>query len=316
VTNYPRIRWNQVPAGYVPLVAGQCHQYQSSHNLLSSTQARGDSSAPRRMTVWAKKLAEAKTLADEVGGSEYPEFYRRSRAEPLAGLFGSINPVYRGRPKRMALHLLGAAAGPFWSGACWQYHSAGLMYRDASVLGIKRSKCRTTLAGLALLDFWAVNFPNFKRFVDAFATKKARDEIAAACFDFEFGILPQDIKRQLGINEEIKTQKAFVDNFIYELKARNVKRRIAKPYGYYGKEYLSGLYQVDYLSTITNTTSANVFQNPTPTNTQTTLIAPKPTGISGDTHDAIKDFISKLPTEERIKKILTRICLKEAEQEF
>lgn len=103
---------------------------------------------------------------------------------------GDYNPIYGGTPKKLAMALLMSAANPSRFGGAYALHSVGLVYPYPSLVGVRRMRHRTSVAGLALLDHWAEKFPKFKPFVDAYVTSKDRKKITAECYDLAMGVRP------------------------------------------------------------------------------------------------------------------------------
>lgn len=103
-------------------------------------------------------------------------------------VLGNYNPMYAGRPKKLAMLMLESAAGRApWSSIAY----AGLAYRMPKKTGIRKAGRRTSHAGLMLLDHWAQKFPPFAPFVMAYVSVKSRKEITADCFDLSMGAIPK-----------------------------------------------------------------------------------------------------------------------------
>lgn len=185
----------------------------------------------RRMSQWQKKWRE---VIDFNKGREQPmsNNYISIPVEALLESFGKLRPLYGGKPKREVMHLLMAANSEHWFNTQYLFKGAGLAYISFSIIGRKRMKARLTMGGLTLLDHWAAQFPKFKPFVDAYVSKTARKQIAAASFDFEMGVLPEVLQKQKEANDvimkkhmEIEAQAAK----IAQQRATYNNKRFSKP---------------------------------------------------------------------------------------
>lgn len=104
-------------------------------------------------------------------------------------VLGDYNPLYAHRPKKLARFLLEAIhLSRFWD--IGMLAPCGLVYPVPELVGVRSKRGRTSYAGLALLQHWCEKFPKFKPFYDAYASKKAVEEITVECFDLAMDVRP------------------------------------------------------------------------------------------------------------------------------
>lgn len=108
-------------------------------------------------------------------------------------VLGFYNPIYSGRPKKIAQMLLDILPG------CkrreWSLVGCGLAYPIPGLAGIRSERMRVSAAGLALLDHWAKTYPKFAAFLAPYDSKKARETITSHCFDMAMGHRPSDFRK-------------------------------------------------------------------------------------------------------------------------
>lgn len=122
---------------------------------------------------------------------------------------GWWNPVHNGRPKPIAQMLLSGIPAPV-GGRGLPLKLAGLMYFTPMICGRRRSRSRTSLAGLILLKHWSDRYQLFAPFFAAYHSKKAEKEITLECIDLAIGTLPPSFRRmheQHGLNVAAKKKK-------------------------------------------------------------------------------------------------------------
>lgn len=137
-----------------------------------------------------KLLLKMAGLHTWTGENEMAYRFRHYTVDEAVEVFGNYNPVYAGKPKKLAYWLLNGAAGRTTFNG--RLIAAGLAYATPSLIGVRKTGTMTSYVGLALLDHWAEKFPRFKPFVAAFVTQKMRRKIASDCYDFSLGIYPKD----------------------------------------------------------------------------------------------------------------------------
>lgn len=117
-------------------------------------------------------------------------FFFPCDSEQAIELLGWWNPMLGGKPKEPALILLhGIPSATHYQ--AWSWKKCGLMYFTPVVMNRKKTRARTSLAGLRLLRFWGTKHPRFQKYLDAFWTKAAEQAITLDCVDFNLGRLPQ-----------------------------------------------------------------------------------------------------------------------------
>lgn len=137
-----------------------------------------------------KMLLKMTQLHHWTGDNELQYRFRHFTVEEAVQMFGDYNPIYAGKPKKLAYWLLNGAAGRTTFNG--RLIAAGLAYATPSLIGVRKTGTMTSYVGLGLLDHWAERFPRFKPFVDAFVTQKMRRKIASDCYDFSLGVYPKD----------------------------------------------------------------------------------------------------------------------------
>lgn len=137
-----------------------------------------------------KMLLKMTQLHHWSGDNELQYRFRHFTVEEAVQMFGNYNPIYAGKPKKLAYWLLNGAAGRTTFNG--RLIGAGLAYATPSLIGVRKTGTMTSYVGLGLLDHWAEKFPRFKPFVAAFVTQKMRRKIASDCYDFSLGIYPKD----------------------------------------------------------------------------------------------------------------------------
>lgn len=121
--------------------------------------------------------------------------------ERLIEHFGSVGPLHSRRPRKEVMDLLMAGAGEYSFPRMWAFKYYGLVYITGCIVGRKATRCRLTIAGLALLDHWAAKNKKFAPFVKAFVSTKARKEIATDCCAFVLGAEPPSLEHNRVIHE-------------------------------------------------------------------------------------------------------------------
>lgn len=163
----------------------------------------------RRMSPWQKAMHDAmRYVPSLVKDSPVSNHYKPAPLEYLISMFGKMNPVYGGRPKQHIMPLLNAANSDYYFMAQHAYKNCGLVYTTHEIAGKRKIKARLTANGLALLDHWAVCFPAFRKYVKAYVSKKAREEIIGNSFDFQMGVLPASIQKMKDRHDAILKEQA------------------------------------------------------------------------------------------------------------
>lgn len=162
-----------------------------------------------RIDVLLGQMAE-QTRHIEMGGS--PTGFHMLTGDQAVEVLGKYNPMYAGRPKKITLLMLDAAAGRVK--ARYGILPTGLFYTLPLLVGVRSTGMRLSAAGLMLLDYWAGKFPRFEAFVNAYVTKKARQQIMCDCYDLAMGYEPAWFSNEAKKNKQ------------YQLKAdsRELKR--------------------------------------------------------------------------------------------
>lgn len=173
---------------------------------------------PKRLSKFADAMFKARTLSGSVAAEVEP-YYRRADIGSIIPSLGALNPVRNGKPQVWVNIFLNAGTpmNPRSKTASMWTHAAffaGLFYRIPPVPMRNRTKYRLTIAGLALLDHWAVKFPKFKPFVDAYISMKDRKAIASDCFVFTCGTIPKRVKDMIDLAE------------VYQPKAEEKRRQL------------------------------------------------------------------------------------------
>jgi hypothetical protein len=148
-----------------------------------------------------KMLLKMTQLHHWSGDNELQYRFRHFTVEEAVQIFGDYNPIYAGKPKKLAYWLLNGAAGRTTFNG--RLIGAGLAYATPSLIGVRKTGTMTSYVGLGLLDHWAEKFPRFKPFVDAFVTSKMRRKIASDCYDFSLGVYPKDWRDAEVKNKEL-----------------------------------------------------------------------------------------------------------------
>ena len=160
----------------------------------------------RRRTVWDKALDELRKQPSQT--NDVSTHYKSVSPDLVISVLGKINPVYRGRPKKLPLFLLGSAM--FANRPGLLYVSSGLTYSDHCVKEKYKQKGRLTATGLRLLEHWARVYPSFAPFFEAYVPKKARKEIMADSFDLEMNVLPKRVRELKARHDAIMAHEAEV----------------------------------------------------------------------------------------------------------
>lgn len=164
----------------------------------------------QRPTLLQTKLNALIIMAYEVRpwSIEMSHIFNMQTTENVIEVFGNYNPLYGGKPRKLATWLLNGAASR--SGYNGQLISAGLAYKLSHVCKRRKTGIRTSLVGLTLLDHWALKFPRFKLFVDAYVTEASRRKIAADSFDLSIGVMPLEWRRAQEFNEKFEQEEAMM----------------------------------------------------------------------------------------------------------
>ena len=123
--------------------------------------------------------------------------YYTSRNGAALNILGDLNPIHGGKPNALAMAMLDCAPSPVRSRkgtskwGVYTLKNLGLAFFYPVVAGQRCRSGRLSIEGIQLLDHWAKKFKRFRPFVDAYLTKKTRNEIAVLCFDLEMGVLPK-----------------------------------------------------------------------------------------------------------------------------
>lgn len=152
----------------------------------------------RRSTI-DKKLTE---LIKRAKNGETANSFSLLMADDAIEVLGDYNPMYSGRPKALTMRLLEASAGQIRNNFLSSFCNTGLFYQTPSLTGVRAARMLTSHAGLTLLDHWAVKFPAFKPFVDAYVNPKMRKMISCDCFDMAQGKLPSWMEAEIEKNKE------------------------------------------------------------------------------------------------------------------
>lgn len=171
----------------------------------------GSQSRPaRRPTLLHKKLNALIIMAYEVRpwSSEMSHIFNMQTTGNVIEVFGDYNPIYGGKPKKLAMWLLNGAAGRSRFNS--RLIASGLAYKLSHVCKRRKTGIRTSLVGLTLLDHWALKFPRFKLFVDAYVTEASRRKIAADSFDLSIGVMPLEWRRAQEFNEKFELEEAMM----------------------------------------------------------------------------------------------------------
>ncbi len=118
----------------------------------------------------------------------------------LIEALGWHNPVFRDKPTKFAYRLLNALSYGVKDGGL--LCKAGLYYSIPGIIGCKRGTCRTSMASIKLMEYWAEKRPRFAPFLAAFLTEKAKTEIALHCVDLMMGNRPPEFLEIDRFNEE------------------------------------------------------------------------------------------------------------------
>lgn len=162
-----------------------------------------------RPTPFSKAISAALELTVESKVQTSDLAFRVLSANDAIATFGKLKPMYAGRPQKWMLMLLGACPSPVQSYSKTASHYyfqgaiAGLFVKFPFIIGKRRARYRLTAAGLMLLDYYAGKHKAFAPFVDAYVTKKARDEINELSCDLIMGIEPRVLRE-----EKAKAHKA------------------------------------------------------------------------------------------------------------
>lgn len=136
------------------------------------------------------------------------EYFRSIHPDIVISHLGGLRPVHAGRPRKLVMNLLNAAASPV-KGAFYLGH--GLTYKVPHLAGRRKTRHRLTLSGLRLLEHYAAKWPCFRPFFAAYVTPKAKREIMRDTIDFEMNHVPKWISDRLAENivlqEKIETKK-------------------------------------------------------------------------------------------------------------
>jgi len=157
----------------------------------------------RRPSRWDRALMDVRKSVQSPDNNS--AHYRRVSPTDVIAALGNINPVYRGKPKKLPMKLLQCAA--FATVEAQSLTWTGLTYRDHFVIGKYKGKGKLTAPGLRLLEYWADKYPAFKPFFEAYVPKKARKEILADSFDLEMGKLPKRVLDLIEKNDVIQKKR-------------------------------------------------------------------------------------------------------------
>lgn len=123
--------------------------------------------------------------------------------DSVIDILGDYNPLYGGRPKKLAMSLLnGVGVMKMWNN--YMLHVCGLVYAVPLLVGVRGPRCRTSFAGLSLLEHWCQKFPKFKPFYDAYVRPKYRKQISSDCMDLIMGIRPKSFVDMDTLNIEYR----------------------------------------------------------------------------------------------------------------
>lgn len=156
----------------------------------------------RKQSLFMKRLegitGQFNDAVTNIGINNYFRDQTVSRLLPAM----EFNPMYRGRPRKEVNWLLLAGPSPIKLFYQHRLFYAGLVTLEPAVANRRKARCRLSYAGLELLDHWAIRYPKFKPFVDAYLTKKARQEIASDALGYRLGFMPERFKAMQELNEK------------------------------------------------------------------------------------------------------------------
>ena len=165
----------------------------------------GAHSAPKKIYQKKAALMMRNLIGSGIKVEEAPPnvLYVKLDSDLAIEAMTKFRPVHSGRPKFETMLFLNAATAPqkATSGtAAYLYRlgaEVGLFMAHPPIPGKRKRSYRLTLTGLKVLDHWAEKNPSFTPFLNAFVTKKARNEIALEAMDFYMGQVPASIQKDL-----------------------------------------------------------------------------------------------------------------------
>lgn len=140
-----------------------------------------------RVPVIDAKIAKLRDRCKAVQLGDY--FFQHVYPDIAIEELGDYNPMYGGRPKKLAMALLSRVTmGP-------AYHNyvlchSGLMYTIPGLPGVRSARCRITVAAWELMEHWAEKSPKFKLHWLAYIDNKAKQQIYSDCFDLALAHRP------------------------------------------------------------------------------------------------------------------------------
>lgn len=156
----------------------------------------------RRVPVITRRLMEVAHSA-----TDWQHNCRFADRDVALKLLGNYNPLYNGVPKKVPMALLVGCMPMAKDATTSLLRNAGLMYTLPYIAGVRKSRVRTNHVGLLLLKAWAVNFPKFKPYLDAFLTEQRERVIVSECFDLSMGHRPPSMQAMDKLNEEVYIPK-------------------------------------------------------------------------------------------------------------
>lgn len=146
-----------------------------------------------------KKLSRLYQMANRGAKGDVNYWFTNVLPEDAVSVLGNYNPLYNGRPKKLAQLMLDAVAGPApMKHPLWH---CGLFYIIPENLGVRKRRYHLSLAGLRVLEHWAAKFPKFGKFFEAYRNDKMVERITCDCFDFTMGSVPKWMRDEIKLNE-------------------------------------------------------------------------------------------------------------------
>lgn len=147
---------------------------------------------------------------EEIKDTAY--FFRKVHSDDVIEAMDR-RPTYRDKPRPWTFYFLNSIPAPHVprgkSGMF--YHIGfqnGLFYKLPPVEGKARTAYRATGAALFFIEHLAEKYPGFKKFADAYITKKNREEIIADTIALSMGDIPKSIQERIDKQAAIYRKRA------------------------------------------------------------------------------------------------------------